>query len=104
MSALLRVLILKDRATDAELMLRELYRAGYEPDWRCVETESHYLACLEPTLDIILADYSLPQFDALRALHLLQERDLDIPFIIVTGSVREEVAVECMKRGATATC
>jgi DNA-binding NtrC family response regulator len=56
---------------------------------------------LEPTLDIILADYSLPQFDALRALHLLQERDLDIPFIVVTGSVSEEAAVECMRQGAT---
>ena len=101
MFALLRVLILEDRATDAELMLHELRRAEYEPDWRRVETESDYLACLEPTLDIILADFSLPQFDALRALHLLQDRGLDIPFIVVTGSVNEETAVECMKRGAT---
>ena len=82
-------------------MLHELCRAGYEPDWRRVETRPDYLACLEPTLDIILADYSLPQFDALRALHLLQERDLDIPFIVVTGSVSEEAAVECMRQGAT---
>ncbi|MBI4841866.1 MAG: GAF domain-containing protein, partial [candidate division NC10 bacterium] len=57
-------------------------------------------ACLDPGLDIILADYSLPQFDALRALRLLQERGLDIPFIVVTGSIGEEMAVECIKRGA----
>src|SRR5512136_2852621 len=101
MSAPLRVLILEDRATDAELMLHELRRIGYEPDWRRVETESDYLTCLVPTLDVILADYTLPQFDALRALHSLQDRGLDIPFIVVTGSVGEEAAVECMKQGAT---
>ena len=101
MSAPLRVLILEDRATDAELMLHELRRVGYEPDWRRVETAADYLTCLVPTLDVILADYTLPQFDALRALHFLQDRGLDTPFIVVTGSVGEEAAVECMKQGAT---
>jgi signal transduction histidine kinase/DNA-binding response OmpR family regulator len=101
MSVPLRVLILEDRATDAELMLHELRRTEYEPDWRRVETELDYLTCLVPTLDVILADYTLPQFDALRALHFLQDRGLDIPFIVVTGSVGEEAAVECMKQGAT---
>jgi len=101
MSVPLRVLILEDRPTDAELMLRELHQVGYEPDWRRVETEPDYLACLVPTLDVILADYTLPQFDALRALHFLQDRGLDIPFIVVTGSVGEEAAVECMQQGAT---
>jgi len=97
----LRVLILEDRATDAELMLVELRRAGYEPESRRVDTERDYLASLAPTLDVILADYTLPQFDALRALRLLQDRGLDIPFIVVTGTISEEVAVECMKQGAT---
>ncbi len=100
MSAPLRVLILEDRPTDAELMLYELRRAGFEPAWQRVETEADYLAALDPTLDLILADYTLPQFDALRALHLLQERGLDIPFIVVTATVSEEAAVECMKEGA----
>jgi HD-GYP domain-containing protein (c-di-GMP phosphodiesterase class II)/CheY-like chemotaxis protein/putative methionine-R-sulfoxide reductase with GAF domain len=99
MSTPLHVLILEDRPTDAELILYELRRAGYDPDWQCVETEADYLAHLEPTLDLILADYSLPQFDALRALHHLQERELDIPFIVVTASI-EEAAIECMKQGA----
>ena len=51
-------------------------------------------------MDVILADYSLPQFDALRALYLLHDSGLDIPFIIVTGSIGEEMAVDCMKKGA----
>jgi len=59
-----------------------------------------YLAQLHADLDVILADYSLPQFDALRALRLLQERGLDIPFIIVSGTIGEELAVSAMKEGA----
>ena len=96
----LHILILEDRAPDAELMLQELRRAGFEPHWQRVETEPDYLAHLHGGLDVIFADYALPQFDALRALCLLTERDLDIPFIIVSGTIREEAAVECMRQGA----
>lgn len=96
----LRVLILEDRPEDAELVLYELRRAGFDPSCQRVETEADYLARLQRDLDVILADYSLPQFDALRALQLVQERDFDIPFIVVTTSLSEEVAVECMKQGA----
>ena len=71
-------------------MVRELRRAGFEPDWRRVDTEADYLQALVPDLDIILSDYSMPQFDAPRALRLLQERGLDIPFIIVSGTVGED--------------
>ena len=97
----LHVLIVEDRPADAELMLHELRRAGFEPDWRRVDTESEYLAALDPVIDVILADYNLPQFDATRALKLAQERGLDIPFVIVTGSISEEVAADAIKRGAT---
>ncbi len=102
----LRVLILEDRPADAELMVHELRRAGFAPDWQRVETEAEYAAALRRDgqphggFDVILADYVLPQFNALRALHLLQGWGLDIPFIVVTGSVGEEVAVECMREGA----
>jgi PAS domain S-box-containing protein len=96
----LRTLIVEDRLADAELMLHELRRAGLAVDWQRVETEADFVAALEPTLDLILADYTLPQFTGLRALQLLQERGFDIPFIVVTGSISEEVAVECMKQGA----
>jgi DNA-binding NtrC family response regulator len=73
---------------------------GIEADWQRVETEADYLCQLDVGCDVILADYTLPQFNAMQALRLLQERCLDIPFIIVTGTVSEEVAVECMKQGA----
>ncbi len=100
MSTPLRVLILEDREVDAELMLHELHTSGFDPQWQRVETEADFLAHLDPALEVILADYSLPQFDALRALRLLEERHLDIPLIVVTGSISEEVAVECIKQGA----
>ncbi len=96
----LRVLILEDSPADAELMLHELRRAGFDPDWVRVDTEADYRAALESPFDVVLADYSLPQYDALRALLLLQDRALDIPFIVVTGTIGEEPAVECMKHGA----
>ncbi|HEY3343924.1 MAG TPA: HD domain-containing phosphohydrolase [Anaerolineaceae bacterium] len=96
----LNVLVLEDRESDAELMIYELRRAGFAPNWRRVENEPDFLEALDPQLDVILADYSLPQFDALKALHHVQSRGLEIPLLIITGSVSEEVAVECMKQGA----
>ena len=81
-------------------LLDELRRAGFEPDWHRVETESDYLAHLQAGLDVVLADYSLPQFDGLRALQRLQESGLDIPLIIVSGSIGEDLAVSAMKQGA----
>src|SRR2546422_227604 len=101
MTTPLRVLILEDQITDTELMLHELRHAGYRPKWKRVETEEAYRAHLDPELDVILADYTLPQFNALGALQLLQERGLEIPFLVVSGSISEEVAVTCMKRGAS---
>ena len=97
----LRTLIVEDSEADLELLLHELDRAGFAPAWRRAETEDEYLAELHPDLDVILADYSLPQFSALEALHLLHARGLDVPFIVVSGTISEEVAVECMKHGAT---
>jgi diguanylate cyclase (GGDEF)-like protein/PAS domain S-box-containing protein len=96
----LNVLILEDRASDSELMVAELRRSGFSPTWQRVETEQEYLAGLAPDLDVILADYSLPQFDALRALELRNQRELEVPFIIVSGSIGEEQAVSVMRQGA----
>ena len=64
MATPIHVLILEDRPADAALMVHELRRAGFDPVWRRVETEEDYLAHLQAGLDVILADYSLPQFDA----------------------------------------
>ena len=63
-------------------------------------TEEDFLAHLTPPPRVILADYHLPQFDALRALTLLRERGLDIPCLVVTGALGDEAAVECMRQGA----
>ncbi|MFV1948836.1 MAG: PAS domain S-box protein [Anaerolineales bacterium] len=95
----LKVLILEDRPADAELMLHELQVAGYNPTWQRVETEADYRQHLDPSLEIILADYNLPQFTGLQAIDILNETDLNIPLILVTGTI-EETALECLKRGA----
>jgi PAS domain S-box-containing protein len=97
----LRLLILEDNDADAELIIHTLRRNDFEPEWRQVETEEDFLECLDPSLDIILADYTLPQFDAWRALEILKGKKLDIPVIIVTGTISEETAVECIRIGAS---
>ena len=101
MSDPLRVLIVEDNADDAELVLNQLRRAGFVPECQRVETAHDYVRSLDTEPDIILADASLPQFDGLRALDLLQQRDLDIPFLLVTGSIGEDLAVDAIKRGAS---
>ena len=96
----IRVLILEDQESDLELTLMHLGMAGFEPEWTCVDKKDDYLAHLSEEFDIILADFKLPQFDALHALQHLKESGLDIPFIVVSGAISEEVAVQCMKLGA----
>jgi signal transduction histidine kinase/CheY-like chemotaxis protein len=101
MSTPLRVLIAEDRPADAELMIYELRRSGFEPQWVRVITEDEYLKELPTVPDVILADHTLPAFDAPRALQLLKQLRLDIPLIVVTGSVTEREAVERIKQGAS---
>ena len=97
----LKVLILEDFPADAQLLLYELRQAGYDPEWKRVDTRDDYVAALNEPVDIILADFSLPQFTAMEALKLLQDRGMDVPFIVVTGTTSEEAAVETMKEGAS---
>lgn len=98
----LKLLICEDRPEDVELIVRELRRAGIAPRWDAVDTEPAYLSALAKAdlPQIILADYAMPTFSALRALKLLRHRQLDIPFIVVTGTISEETAVHCIKEGA----
>ncbi len=96
----LKVLLVEDNLDDAELVARELRRAGFEPDWQRVDTEAEYLGRLHSELDLVLSDYVMPQFSGLRALELLKQRGLDIPFIIVSGTIGEDTAVAAMKQGA----
>ena len=97
----LRVLLVEDSVLDAELVLRELSRGGYAPAWRRVETREAMQAALESaSWDIVLADYAMPSFSAPEALALMKETGLDVPFIIVSGTIGEEVAVESLRAGA----
>jgi PAS domain S-box-containing protein len=97
----INVLILEDRQADAELMLHELRRAGFNPVYQCTDEEPEYLSALETNPEIILADWSMPQFSGWRALQILKEKGLDIPFIIVSGSIGEDAAVGAMREGAS---
>lgn len=96
----LHVLILEDIVADAELMIHELRRTGFDPLWIRATNEQEFLAYLHDGLDLILADYTLPQFDALSAMRILKAEDLDIPFIVITGTVSEETVAEVMREGA----
>jgi DNA-binding NtrC family response regulator len=96
----IRVLIVEDSEEDTELALRHLRLAGFDPEWRRVETQRDYLAQLDASIDIVLSDYQMPQFDGPKALRLLQERGWDIPFLIVSGTIGEERAVAAIKSGA----
>jgi PAS domain S-box-containing protein len=100
-STKIRVLILEDRPEDAELMVHELRRSHFEPEWRLVDTETEYSTQLAWPPDIILSDYNMPQLDAPRAMELLRQLNLDIPFIVVSGAIGEDTAVEMMRHGAT---
>lgn len=96
----LHALIVEDSPEDADLLVSELRRAGFAVEWRRVDREADYTAELSPTLDVIFADFTLPQFDPLRALELLRKKGLEIPFIIVSGSIGEDRAVAVMREGA----
>jgi len=98
----LRLLLVEDSENDALLLVRELTRAGFEPVVERVETAVAMQAALDRQgWDIVLGDYSMPQFGGAAALALLRERGLDVPFIIVSGTIGEERAVAAMKAGAS---
>lgn len=101
MTAPLRILIVEDSEADTELLLRELRRGGYAPEFERVETpEGLDDALARQSWDMIVSDYAMPRFNGLQALKLAQGKGLDIPFIIVSGSIGEDVAVAAMKAGA----
>src|ERR1700722_16020354 len=96
----LRALLVEDNVNDAELIVLELQRGGYQTVTRRVETAAEMKAALaEERWDVILSDYSIPGFGGPEAFALLRELNLDLPFIIVSGTVGEEAAVEAMRSG-----
>ncbi|HYU16166.1 MAG TPA: PAS domain S-box protein, partial [Candidatus Acidoferrum sp.] len=97
----LRALMVEDSEDDAELLLRELARSGYQVEHRRVETASAMRSALaEEGWDIVLSDYTMPEFDARAALAILQENGTDVPFIIISGAIGEETAIGALKAGA----
>jgi diguanylate cyclase (GGDEF)-like protein/PAS domain S-box-containing protein len=101
MGAPLHVLIIEDSEVDALLLVLELKHGGFEPLHERVETAEAVRAALRNnSWDIILCDYTLPDFNGLEALAIAKETKSDIPFIIISGAIGEEVAVAAMKAGA----
>ena len=97
----LRLLLLEDLVTDAELVVRVLESAGMKFSFTIVHDRASFNRVLtEQEFDMILADNNMPQFSASEALRMLNEMEYDIPFILVTGSISEEFAVDIMKQGA----
>ncbi|HEX2180737.1 MAG TPA: PAS domain S-box protein, partial [Rubrobacteraceae bacterium] len=97
----LRVLLVEDSENDALLLLRELKKGGYEPDYERVETpEAMEEALGEGFWEVVLSDYHMPRFGALAALEVLRGSGYDTPFVVVSGKIGEDAVVELMQAGA----
>jgi len=97
----IRVLIIEDNEDDMMLILRELRRGGFEPVYKHVETSEELLGALgSGDWDLVISDYSLPTFSAPDALKMMKKSGRDLPFIVVSGNVGEEIAVQLMRYGA----
>ncbi len=97
----LHLLILEDNPDDAELAVKELERKGFNVKWIRVDTKEAFRKALAEKPDLILADYFVPSFDAMAALQMYRQLKLEIPLIVYSGAINEEMAIECMKSGAT---
>jgi diguanylate cyclase (GGDEF)-like protein/putative nucleotidyltransferase with HDIG domain len=97
----LKILIVEDSEQDTILLLRELQKAGYSSIHRRVDTSSEMSSALDAEpWDIVISDHLMPNFNSLAALTLLRSKGLDIPFIILSGQIGEDTAVDAMKAGA----
>jgi len=98
---LLKILLLEDQPFDAELTLRALRKEGFLFEFRLAKNQAEYLAALPAfSPDLILADYTLPDYDGMTALEAAQHELPGVPFIFVSGTLGEETAIEALKRGA----
>lgn len=102
MNSNLKILILEDTISDADLLIRELKKSELDFIFEIVQTRDAFINALEHfNPDLILSDFNLPSFDGLNAFQIKQEKNPDIPFIIVSGAIGEEKAVELIKNGIT---
>src|ERR1700737_619934 len=104
MSKPIRILLVEDRELDAERILQEIKPAGFDPHCKRVACASEYMENLTGDLEVILSDYALPGFDGMIALELLRNSGLNVPFILVSGPIGEEVAAAAIPKGATVFC
>lgn len=96
-----RILLIEDSASDAELLIYELKKSGFDPDWtRVIDADELEKMLNEKDWDLILCDYGLPKFTGLDAIKMIKKINPDIPVILVSGMVGEEKAVEVMRAGA----
>ncbi len=101
MAKKLRVLVVEDNDDDRQLLAAELHSGGYDLVHECVQSADKMRAALvRGEWDVVISDYAMPGFCGIDALHILQERGLDLPFIVVSGKIGEAPAVEMMKSGA----
>lgn len=101
MNQLLRVLVVEDSEEDTELMLRELRRGGFKPDFLRVDTPQAMREALDNAAwELVIADFVIPGFGGLDALEVFKQKKLDIPFIVLSGLIGEDMAVRLMKGGA----
>jgi PAS domain S-box-containing protein len=101
LSQALRVLIVEDSEDDTLLVLHELKRGGFDCIWKRVDSTAAMSEALDNAQwDLVISDYSMPQFNGLDALRVLQSKGRDIPFILTSGVIGEDLAVEAMKAGA----
>src|SRR5687768_4112129 len=97
----LRALLVEDSEDDAELLIRELRKGGYDVSHRRVETaDTMRAALMHQTWDVVISDYCMPTFDAPSAIAVLASSGFDIPILIVSGTIGEDAAVEALKAGA----
>lgn len=102
MNSNLKILILEDTISDADLLIRELKKSELDFAFEIVQTRDAFVHALDHfNPDLILSDFNLPSFDGLSAFRIKQEKNPDIPFIIVSGAIGEEKAVELIKNGIT---
>lgn len=102
MNEKIKILIVEDNENDVVLLLRELIRSGLNYSTEIIQTREEFIHSLDQFMpDLILSDYALPSFDGITAYHLMRKKNNDIPFIIISGTIGDERAVELIKNGIT---
>ena len=97
----IKILMLEDSFSDAQIVIRSLQKRGLEFESKIISTKKEYIESIESySPDIILSDHSMPQFNSLDALNILKEKNQRTPFILVAGTVTEDFAVACVRAGA----